>query len=261
MEVLAFDVCGKFAHFRKFYSNSSALTHFIPPRTTIIGMIAAILGVEKDTYYEDFSLENCNIGVRLLSKVRKSLQKLKYLKVEKLKDLNGSYFQASQNMYIANTMVPFEFLSPLNIRETNNFIAYRFYYCSKTDKNRPYFEKLKQHFNKGKECHYPISFGTANFTAFITEFILYEDAEAVNSKERISINSAIPLRCIEAFPDDTEYHLIQETLPMEFDQDRYLKKHSEILFDLNCNPLNVKLNSDYFALIRNNQRENILFLN
>jgi len=82
MEVITFDVCGKFAHFRKFYSNSSALTHFVPPRTTIIGIIAGILGIERDTYYEEFSLANCDIGVRLLTRVKKSIQKLKYLKVE-----------------------------------------------------------------------------------------------------------------------------------------------------------------------------------
>ena len=64
MEILAFNIRGKFAHFRKFYSNSSALSYFIPPRTTIIGLIAGMLGLERDSYYEDFSLDNCDTGVR-----------------------------------------------------------------------------------------------------------------------------------------------------------------------------------------------------
>ncbi len=260
MEVLAFDVRGKFAHFRKFYSNSSALTHFIPPRTTIIGMIAGILGVERDTYYEDFSMENCDIGIRMLSRVRKSVQKLKYLKVERMNDLNGSYFQSSQNMYISNTMVPFEFLSPLKIRGTGSFVAYRFYYRPKTDKNMPHFEKLKQQLNRGKECCYPVSFGTANFTAFIDSFILYEDAETVRAEGKISVDSAIPLDCLKEFPDNGNCHLAQETLPMDFDKNRYLKTHSQVLFDLNCNSLNVNLKSDYFLLSRNNRKESILFL-
>ncbi|MDM8552452.1 CRISPR-associated protein Cas5 [Desulfobacterales bacterium HSG2] len=262
MEVLAFDVCGKFAHFRKFYSNSSALTHFIPPRTTIIGIIAGMLGIERDTYYEDFSLENCDIGIRVLSRVRKSVQKLKYLKVEHLNDLNGSYFQATKNMYISNTMVPFEFLSPLKIRETGSFVSYRFYYRSKTDKNRPHFEKLGEQLKKGKETCYPVSFGTANFTAFTDNFVLYGDAETVNSDESILIDSAIPLNCLEEFPGpgNAGCHLVQETLPMDFDKDRYLKTHSQVLFDLNGNSLDVKLNSDYFLLSRDDRKERILFL-
>ena len=259
MEVLSFDVCGKFAHFRKFYSNSSALTHFIPPRTTIIGMIAGILGLPRDSYYENFSLENCDIGIRLLSRVRKSIQKLKYLKVEHVNDLNGSYFQASQNMYIANTMVPFEFLSPLNIRRQNSFVSYRFYYHSKTDTNRTHFEKFRQKLDE-EECYYPISLGTANFTAFISNYLLYENVETEKSEGSITIDSAIPLNCLKEFPDNADCHLVQETLPMEFNNERYLKKHSEILFDLDCKPLNAKLKSNYFSLIQSEQRENILFL-
>ncbi len=260
MEVLAFDVCGKFAHFRKFYSNSSALTHFIPPRTTIIGMISGILGIEKNTYYEDFSLENCDIGVRVLAKVKKSMQKLKYLKVESVNDLNGSYFQSGQNMHIANTMVPFEFLSPLKIRETGCFVSYRFYCHSKTQRNRPHFEKLKDQFDKGKVCHYPISFGTANFKAFIDDVVLYEDVETLSSNERIPIDSAIPLNCLREFPDNANCHLVQETLPMDFDKDRYLKADSQVLFDLNCHSLHVRLKSDHLLLSHDDRKERILFL-
>ncbi|HBM79479.1 MAG TPA: CRISPR-associated protein Cas5, partial [Clostridiaceae bacterium] len=59
MQVISLHFKGKMAHFRKYYSNSSALSYFIPPRTTIIGIVAGFLGYERDTYYEDFSLENC----------------------------------------------------------------------------------------------------------------------------------------------------------------------------------------------------------
>ncbi|MCK4664837.1 MAG: CRISPR-associated protein Cas5 [Bacteroidales bacterium] len=263
MEVLAFNICGKFAHFRKFYSNSSALTHFIPPRTTIIGIIAAIIGLERDSYYEDFSLENCDIGIRLLSKVKKTIQKLKYLKVESLKDLNGSYYDPRQLQFIANTMVPFEVLSPLNIRENNNFVSYRIYYHSKTEKNDPHFEKLKKQFAKGKECYYPLSLGSANFTAFIDDYSLYSGNEVtIKHNSNIKIDSAIPKEYLdlEELKIGLKSHIIQETLPMDFDKERYLKSHSEILFDLNCYPLSVKMKSDYISLQKNSKNENIVFM-
>lgn len=262
MEILAFNVSGKFAHFRKFYSNSSALSYFIPPRTTIIGIIAGILGLERDSYYEDFSLDNCDIGIRTLRRIKKSIQRLKYLKVESPNDLNGSYFDKNQKMYTANTMVPFEFLSPLNLREKNSFVSYRFYYLSKTETHRPHFEKLKQRLEEGGNCHYPISFGTANFTAFIEDFSFYtnEEVELKKTDASVFIESAIPLTCLEELPNNHNYHLIQETLPMDFNRDRYLLKHSEIIFNLNCEPLSVKLKSNYYSLNKNDQKENILFL-
>lgn len=264
MEILAFNIRGKFAHFRKFYSNSSALSYFIPPRTTIIGIIAGIVGLERDSYYEDFSLDNCDIGVRALSRIKKSIQRLKYLKVESPNDLNGSYFDKNQKMYTANTMVPFEFLMPHNIRKKDSFVSYRFYYRSKTDKNSQGFDQLVQQLKDYAKYHYPISFGTANFSAFIDGSTLYEsnEVETIKPDGSACIDSAIPLSCIKEFPTDTNYHIIQETLPMDFSRNRYLKKHSEVLFNLNCEPLDVRLNCPFFALKNNDGKpENILFLN
>ena len=51
MDLLVFDISGKFAHFRKYYTNSSSLTYLVPPRTSIYGLIAGILGLERDSYY------------------------------------------------------------------------------------------------------------------------------------------------------------------------------------------------------------------
>jgi len=260
MELLSFDICGKFAHFRKFYSNSSALTHFIPPRTTINGIIAGILGIEKDSYYEAFSLEDCNIGVRLLGKVKKTIQKLKYLKIVHPNDLNGSYLDPNQKVHIANTMVPFEFLSPINLMLKNNFVSYRIYYQCKTERNRKFFERLKEQLDNKKECYFPVSMGTANFTAFISRYKLHTNPVKKNNREKVSIDSVIPLNYLNEFPQNSAYHIVQETLPMDFNKDRYLKAHSEIIFDLNCNPLNVNLSSEFLSLHNNGKSENIVFL-
>lgn len=61
-EVIIFDIMGRNAHFRKFYTNSSSLSYLVPPRTVIAGLIAGLLGLpserftndEKETYYEKF---------------------------------------------------------------------------------------------------------------------------------------------------------------------------------------------------------------
>ena len=47
MRGVIFDIEGKFAHFRKIYTNSSSLSYLVPPRTTVQGIIAAMLGYER----------------------------------------------------------------------------------------------------------------------------------------------------------------------------------------------------------------------
>ena len=45
MKILTFRLQGKMAHFRRYYSNSSALTYTIPPRTTVLN-IAGLLDTQ-----------------------------------------------------------------------------------------------------------------------------------------------------------------------------------------------------------------------
>ncbi|ELZ84466.1 CRISPR-associated Cas5h family protein [Haloferax gibbonsii ATCC 33959] len=68
---LVFDVSGDFAHFRKPETTSPAQTFGIPPRTTVAGMTAAILGLDRDSYYDTFSRESSRIAVQLRSPIRR----------------------------------------------------------------------------------------------------------------------------------------------------------------------------------------------
>ncbi len=63
--VLELELTGTYAHFRKFYTNASSLTYSIPPRTGICGLVASILEMPRDSYYDLLSSENLGISVAL----------------------------------------------------------------------------------------------------------------------------------------------------------------------------------------------------
>lgn len=48
MEVLSFRWRAKYGHFLRAEANVNALTYPIPPRTSVLGLLAAVLGLEKD---------------------------------------------------------------------------------------------------------------------------------------------------------------------------------------------------------------------
>lgn len=54
-ECLSFTVSGPFAHFRRIDTTTEKLTYRVIPRTTVAGLLAAILGKPRDSYYEIFS--------------------------------------------------------------------------------------------------------------------------------------------------------------------------------------------------------------
>ena len=62
-ECVGFDVAADFAHFRKVGTNSAKPSYRIPPRTTIAGMVAGILGMARDSYYDLFGPSSSAIAV------------------------------------------------------------------------------------------------------------------------------------------------------------------------------------------------------
>ena len=60
---VSFIVRGEWAHFRRVEANRTKMTYRIPPRTTIAGMLAAIAGYDRDSYYGLFGAEESAIAV------------------------------------------------------------------------------------------------------------------------------------------------------------------------------------------------------
>lgn len=60
--VLIFDAHGT-AHFRRVEGNSTAQTYRVPPKTTVAGLIAGLIGYPHDSYYDQFRAHNSAIAV------------------------------------------------------------------------------------------------------------------------------------------------------------------------------------------------------
>jgi len=69
-ECLSFELRGQWGHFRRVEGNIVKQTYRIPPRTTITGIIAAILGLERDSYYDAFASECSGIAVEPIDELR-----------------------------------------------------------------------------------------------------------------------------------------------------------------------------------------------
>ena len=107
-KILAFDLTGPMAHFRKYFTNSSSLSYEFPPRTTVIGIVAGILGLERDSYYEDFGMRKCRIAVKIKEPTRSIQRTVNYISVKNVNELNGS---------AGHTQIPLEIVLPKDINK------------------------------------------------------------------------------------------------------------------------------------------------
>lgn len=69
-DVLSFSINGDWGHFRRVEGNTVKQTYRIIPRTTVAGIIAAICGYDRDSYYDHFTAENADIAVTPVTELR-----------------------------------------------------------------------------------------------------------------------------------------------------------------------------------------------
>lgn len=238
MKVIVFDIYGKFAHFRKFYTNSSSLTYGVPPRTTITGIIAAILGLERDSYYDKFSSSRLKLAVRKLTATRKLLQTLNYMKATSMSELANPK---------DHTQVPFEILTG----EDN--IGFRIY-LTYDDVNL--LNEIETRIISNRLV-FPPYLGSANFGCTIS----YKDtldAMFMENKNYISINTVIRSDSIEEI-DILSYsgRLIKERMPVDFYKDRIIKEVTTYIYDDEGKSIDVKIKN---KLVKLSNGEHITFM-
>jgi len=226
MKIISFKLMGKMAHFRKFYSNSSALTYYIPPRTTIIGIIAGLLGYERDSYYEEFSREVCKVALKINQSGKKIIQKMNYLMITVPKnDLNGSAEHHSQTAV--------EYLLPDNIRTGN--IEYQIWF---QHSNEIIMEKLENKLNENYYKSEGISFalGSAFNLGWIENEGIFKGIERAETAV-VDISSIISTNSIKQLSGDkllNNYKIVKERIPLEFNRNREITSNGigEFIFDL-----------------------------
>lgn len=246
-DILIFDIMGYAAHFRKFYTNSSSLTYSVPPRTTLAGLISAILGIERDTYYNNFSVDKVDIAVKKNTKTRKILQSVNYMKITK-----KSEFEFPQN----HTQIPFEMV----LGDKGN-VSYRIYFSSK---DIDIMDELEDRI-KTQKCYYTPSLGAAPFNCNV-KYIDRVKGEIKDKKDVIKIASIIPINKIEnegiviSEIKMNETMMVKERMTREFKDGREIKSVESYIYDENTNPLPVNLKDKYVKLSYKGIEENILFM-
>lgn len=239
MRLLCFRIQGKMAHFRRYYSNSSSLTYSIPPRTTVAGIVAGLLGLERDSYYEIFSLDQCRIAVASCSPIKKVMQKMNLLKVESVNDLNGFQEHHSQTAT--------EFVLPQNIR--TGMIDYRVWFYHVDQNIMGKLENILSNssvINGYVSAGISLALGTAGNLGWLTyEGVL--EGEEIQEEVNVPIFSSIPASGIKEIVVEktnmVEYRLVKEDMPFEFDRGRRLTNRGKgsMIINLNSAPIFAKV--------------------
>jgi len=247
--LIIFDLTGAFAMFRKFYTNSSSLSYPFPPRTTVAGLIAGLLGYERDTYSEDLSLERCDIAVSVRVPVRRVMQTVNYVMTEARSSVwarNAGGFDGSAG----GIQTPVEWVFP-KLDEPR--LRYRIYVHHK----EPEFAKRLD----GTLCEgayvYPPYLGMSECLGEVEHVATLEDWELSVRDEEIPLSTVVPSAAIAGSPRlDAGVQIIKERTAFALGADRRMLAIGDVLYERNCKPVTAIISSPVFtAIYESNEQE------
>jgi len=215
---LLFSVRGYMAHFRKVYSNSTSLSYYFPPRTTLMGLVAAAMGKDRDSYYEE--LDHYDFAVRPITGLRKLISGQTYLdtdqvSLEKLRRIKQGVPTAVE----------------LVVADGADYLGYEILV-------HPLEHSMKEAI---KSPVYQLSLGTANMLAWV-EDVREEECEEFDHLDG-DVHSVTTLK-----PKLEDFNLwgkdmlkigIEEGVPRRFDKDRHSGPLSSYFVELNGKPFKV----------------------
>lgn len=263
MEILQFDIRGKFAHFRKYYANNTALTYSLPPRTAVMGMLAAISGMPRDSYYEEFASNKIRIGLAIKTPIKKNFHRLNFLSLKSTGDFRKSFESDFRGMAGNPIQTPFEIVSGYDVRKDD--VCYRIF-ITNNELGKNTFQSLRKRLLT-HALVYPITLGVANFNASLSNIVSYDDSQVIEKQaiaERINFDSAVNSENVTdiVFEKGIMGFIEEDLLPADFvtNYNRELSKMNRILFTTAGIPLSVKLTGSYFIIQNQTAIQTIQFL-
>ncbi|MCS7113798.1 MAG: type I-B CRISPR-associated protein Cas5b [Nitrososphaerota archaeon] len=242
IKLIVFDVKCFFAHFRKHFSTTSSLSYSFPPRTTIAGMMAAILGYDRNAYYPVFSSEKCRVALQVKTPVRRITNTVNYLMTDKpvtLSKLRGIGGQAQVHMEMLVS----------DSREMRQ-LSYRIFFNHEDD---DLLKKVLERI-KCRRFVYPPSLGTANNIAEL-EYVDFVNAEVYRPNVEVEAFTVIPVSVIKRIlPQYDRRILVEELVPAEFAEDRELRREENYVYEWEGKPLKVVVDGEVFSCVLNGEK-------
>lgn len=205
MNVLVFRIKGPYAHFRRVYTTTSASSYSFPTRTAILGIIGAIIGIERKARAEHLKyLKDLDVTTSLEKPVNKMRIPLNYQSIKE-----------SGRIQI-----------PLEVIKNPSYLIFV--------KEFEYYEKLKN-FLENKETVFTPYLGISEFIASFEYVGEYELKEAPLPCE---VSSVIPSSKVKIEPESGVLY-VKERATRSMDEKRNYLEHETYILRKDAKPIRV----------------------
>ncbi|MGQ9622932.1 MAG: CRISPR-associated protein Cas5 [Candidatus Caldatribacteriaceae bacterium] len=248
VNVVVFDLVGPFAHFRKYYTNSSSLSYTFPPRTVLMGTVAAILGWERDSYYGRLGLSEARFAVVIKAPIRHLIQTVNYIRT-KSEDLG----QMRKFEAMKGTQIPLELLLP---GDTASSLCFRVYFAHRDESVT---QELRERLATGR-FHYPLYLGLTEFIAQARLVYYGPPNEVIPAGEEVELHSVLPADYLRRPVLKEGVTLNRERAPQSFGAGRKLMPPRSYIYEMQARPWRAELTVPAYSFFLPCGRETVAFM-
>lgn len=198
---LSFTVRGPWGHFRRIEGNIVKQTYRVIPRTTIAGLVAAMLGLDRDSYYERFGPDNSHVAIEPAAQLRTMKIPMNTLSTA-ASDLSSLNPRGKLSIKLPDPSKP---------RQQHNYEvlvdpAYRIDIALDHDET---YRRLRDRLESG-ESYYTPSLGLSEYLATI-EYHGEFDVEMSDTTSPVEIDSTVPDAVDSVRPQPGQRYQIERT--------------------------------------------------
>lgn len=232
--VLGFKLWGDYGHFKKYYTTTSPLTFEFPPPTSIIGIVSAIIGLDKEQYLKQFlKPSNYHLAIRIINPVNKVRW------TQNLIDTKRHFWKIHNR-----TQIRTEFLKGP---------CFKIYF---SHNDIEIYDRLKENL-AGHKSYYTVSLGLSELLADFEYCGEHTISPLTDQKQQI-VHSVIPC---SALHDDTSIEfengkeIFKINYPVEMSPDRVVTRREDVLFERRGLPITCSVK----GLYQTENGENVVF--
>ncbi|RMG31572.1 MAG: type I-B CRISPR-associated protein Cas5 [Methanobacteriota archaeon] len=208
MQILIATLEGEYAHFRIPETTRENLSYPFPPRTALIGMIAAMMGEPRNSYWKDgHPLRDLKVAIEIVNPLKRTFLKVNYIRVKEtvslakgtkiyipedpfateLIGLSGKEYESKKKFpkYSRGMNAPFK----MNLMKE---VKYRIYISSD---NETTLEEIRERLQQRKFV-FPPYLGHANLLAH-WEFEGIMEGTPIHENNPIECHTVVPFSAIE----------------------------------------------------------------
>ncbi|MEF8848984.1 MAG: type I-B CRISPR-associated protein Cas5b [Candidatus Thermoplasmatota archaeon] len=242
-KIIAFDLYGDYALFKKAWCNREKQSYLIPPKTSLIGLLGSILGYKRENYLKKLNFNEIFTGIKLISEEGKELHGFNFMHGKNLDNITKKFSNPYRNPTKKGSR------SPTRLEFVKN-PYYRIYIYAEDDSLRT---KLQDYIGKNK-CVFPPYLGQVNLFANIDNF---SEINLIEKTIEYS-DTAVPSEMVKV--TEIKSRLYMERLPVKMKSDRSSPVYKSIAVMKNEDiPLKKLEKNEFIAGITDGKERLVLF--